>query len=226
MIFSEERKTMSKTFESASNKYIAGNNALYTELGTTDAARGLTALRKLKKDLAYSERYNDELIQLTGADNLGNAMKVIRSVVSGGSVIFELPMELTKFPELWLNGRLRDGKDMGFPGMSIRQCEKEYRYLRPLLEDAWKTVIEQEDEEICENLKRQILEGYQTLDPSEFSRLCYGITNNYEIELRSEREEKIKVEKGASYIEIQRVLNSLPEKNYGVGGTLEQPIWE
>jgi hypothetical protein len=217
---------MSKQFEEASEKYINNNNALYAELGTTDAARGLTALRKLKKDLAYSERYNDELIQLTGADNLGNAMKVIRSVVSGGRVIFELPEELTKFPELWLNGRLRDGKDMGFPGMSIRQCEKEYRYLRPLLEDAWKTAIEQEDEEIRESLKRQILEGYQILDPSEFSRICYGITNNYEIELRSEKEGKTKVEKGASNVEIQRVLNAFKEKNYGVGGTLEQPTWD
>ena len=217
---------MSKTFESASNKYIAGNKALYAELGTTDAARGLTALRKLKKDLAHLERYNEELIQLTGADNLGNAMKVIRSVVSGERVIFELPEELTKFPELWLNGRLRDGKDMGFPGMSIRQCEKEYRYLRPLLEDAWKTAVEQKDEEVRESLKRQISEGYQILDPSEFSRICYGITNNYEIELQNGKEQKVQIEKGASNIEIQRALNALKEKNYGVGGTLEQPTWD
>ena len=217
---------MSKTFEDASARYVANNNALYTELETRDAVRALTALRKLKKDLAYSERYNDELIQLTGADNVGHAMQVIRSLRSGDGVIFELPKELTIFPDLWLNGRLRDGKDMGFPGMSIRQCEKEYRYLRPLLEDAWKTAIEQENEEVRESLKRQILEGYQILDPSEFSRICYGVTNNYEIELRSEKEEKVKVEKGASNIEMQKVLNALNEKNYGVGGTLEQPTWD
>ena len=110
--------------------------------------------------------------------------------------------------------------------MSIRQCEKEYRYLRPLLEDAWKTAVEQKDEEVRESLKRQISEGYQILDPSEFSRICYGITNNYEIELQNGKEQKVQIEKGASNIEIQRALNALKEKNYGVGGTLEQPTWD
>jgi hypothetical protein len=217
---------MSKTIRATFNKFYDHIEKLLAELGTTDAYRGLGIVQTLKKDIERQSKYNDEIISLMKSDNIGNAVKTLRVLCMGEVVIFELPAELTKFPELWLNGRLRDGKDMGFPGMSIRQCEKEYRYLRPLLEDAWKTAIEQEDEEIRESLKRQILEGYQTLDPSEFSRICYGITNNYEIELQNGKEQKVQIEKGASNMELQRALNALKEKNYGVGGTLEQPTWD
>jgi tRNA nucleotidyltransferase/poly(A) polymerase len=217
---------MSKQFEEASEKYINNNNALYAELGTTDAARGLTALRKLKRQLKLQERYNDEIVEILGSDNIGNAMKTLRGTLSGARVFLELPEPLTKYPQVWINGRLRDGKDPGVPGMTIRQCEREYRYLLPLLRDAWETAINQEEEEVSEMLKREILERYEELGPGEMSKVCYGITNNYEVILRLEKEQPVKVEKGASTMELQKALRTVAERDYGVGGVLETPTWD
>jgi hypothetical protein len=41
-----------------------------------------------------------------------------------------------------------------------------------------------------------------------------------------EEEQKIKVEKGASSMELQKTLRVVKERDYGVGGVLEPPVWD
>ena len=226
LIFLVNDRRMSKTIKAAFNKFHDNVWDLLQELGTTDAYKGLGVVKTLKKDFEVQCKYNDEIVEIFGGGNIGNAMKTIRSIYMGGRVLFDLPEQLTKYPQVWINGRLRDGKDPGVPGMTIRQCEREYRYLLPLLRDAWETATNQEEGEVSEMLKREILEQYEILGPGEMSKVCYGITNNYEVILRLEKEQPVKIEKGASTMEVQRSLRVVKERDYGVGGVLEPPTWD
>jgi hypothetical protein len=209
---------MAKNIRSISIKYFDDNDALYARLGTTDAVRALSAANALFRKLAHQERYNEELIELTGADNIGNAMKVIRAQNSGSRVPL-LPAQLTKIPEIWLKGRMQHGKDPGFAQMSLKTCQREYRFIQPLLEESWELIGQQPADE-QESLKEQLLSKYERFSPTEMSRECYAFMNDYDLdEVIEEADLKVKTKHDDSLLsELHKAIEAttISQKDYGV----------
>jgi hypothetical protein len=209
---------MAKNIRSISNKYFDDNEALYARLGTTDAVRALSATNALFRKLAHQERYNAELLEITGSDNIGNAMKVIRAQNSGRRVPV-LPIELTKIPEIWLKGRMKRGNDPGFAQMSLKTCQREYRFIQPLLEESWE-LIEQQPEEFRDNLREQLLTKYQRYSPTEMSRECYAFVNDYDLdEVIEEADLKVKTKHDDPLLsELSKAIEAtiISPKDYGV----------
>jgi hypothetical protein len=60
----------------------------------------------------------------------------------------------------------------------------------------------------------------------QFGNLVFQFVEDI-VELEEQEEEqKVKVEKGASTVEMQRSLRVIKERDYGVGGVLEPPTWD
>lgn len=187
-------------------------------LQSADAYKALKALRKVLREREQYKGYVDEVVNTLGLDNIGNALKQIRAT-GIGRVVLLLPPPLLKIPEIWLTGRTNNGKDKGFAKMSLRTCQREYRFLQPLLEAAWELIEQQpEDERDC--LKQELLDKYEKFSPMEMSRDCYSFLNDYDLEEIVEEADlkPRKIDKDPSISEMFNALKAttISANDYGV----------
>jgi hypothetical protein len=196
-------------------KHFDGVDAILAELGTSDTARGLTALIALKKKLSELEEKEKSVLDVTQTDNVGNAIKRIMALRSGASVSPRLPMELTEIPEIWLKGRIPSKRSKGHPPLTVTQAFRLHRRMMPYLEDAWE-IIEKQGED-RERLTEEILTAYATLSPEEMMTNVYAFTKGYELD-----EEEMPVEEErivrATEEEVESTLAFIldPNRIYGV----------
>jgi hypothetical protein len=199
--------------------YVAANDKLYAELGTTDAARSLTAVLALKKKLATLEKFADEFIEVMQTDNYGNGLKALKARTFGSGGSPNLAPELLRVPQIWLDGRAKQGKDPGFARYGYYEADREYKRLRPYLEEVW-LAIEIEDEDIQERLRSEVLSEYEKLSPEEMGRFCIAFVNNYDLEEIAEesksRDKSINEDPLVSELHKALEATTLSAKDYGV----------
>lgn len=185
--------------------------AICNLLETTDEYRALVALRALIAKKEELEKYQQEVCDAVGADNIGNALTMIKAKSYGRAGLFQLPEQLYKIPLLWLEGRAETRKQKGVLKMTFFQAERQHRRLLPYLEDAWK-VAGQRDSELAEMLREQILQNYEETSAEDMTKFCWAFVNDYEIE-----EEDI-VEERAEEPSIAELLKIVSESklDYGV----------
>jgi hypothetical protein len=192
--------------------------ALVKRLGVTDIYKALRAVEKLLRRNEELQGYIDEVCSVTRTDNIGNALKRIKTTPVGDSVF--LPDKLQRIPQLWLEGRAETRKHKGVLKLTFYQAESRYRRLKPYLEDAWR-IAGQRDNEIAELLREQILEKYEDCSPDEMTKFCYAIEHNYDLtEEEDVREEKTEE---ASIAELMRIVN---RSNFDYGVISKEQISE
>jgi len=172
---------MAKAAKTVMFDYIASNDKLYSEVGTADPARCLTAVRALKRKLATLETFAEEFNEAMGSDNYGNGLKALKAATFGQVGSVSLPPELSRVPQIWLEGRTKEGKDHGFARYGYYEANREYKRLRPYLEEVW-VAIGTEEEDIQQRLKSEILSEYEKLSPEEMGRFCIAFVNDYDLE--------------------------------------------
>lgn len=155
-------------------------------LQSADAYKALNALKKVIRERDELKGYVNEVVALVGVDNIGNALSKIKASGMGQVVPSVLPPELSRVPQIWLEGRPRSGKDPGFVRFEWYEAEREYKRLRPLLEEVWEA-IELEPEGIRERLRAEVLSEYETLSPDEMGRHCIAFVNKYDLKEIVER---------------------------------------
>ena len=199
--------------------YIASNDKLYAEVGTADSARCLTAVKALKRKLATLETFVNEFNEVIGSDNYGNGLKALKAGTFGQGGSVNLPLELSRVPQIWLEGRTKEGKDHGFARYGYYEANREYKRLRPYLEEVWVAVGTEEDD-IQQRLKLEILSEYEKLSPEEMGRFCIAFVNDYDLEdIIEEAESKVKpVSEDPLLSELHKAMEAttLSAKDYGV----------
>jgi hypothetical protein len=171
---------MAKSQRQSVLDYVAANDKLYAELGTTDAARSLTAVLALRRKLATLEKFVEEFNEVMQSDNYGNGLKALKAATFGQGGSPTLPPELSRVPQVWLEGRTKEGKDPGFARYGYHEANREYKRLRPYLEEVW-VAIGLEDEGIQQQLRLEVLSEYERLSPEEMGRFCIAFVNNYDL---------------------------------------------
>lgn len=197
------------------NKTWKHVSAICNLLESADEYKALVALRALIAKKNELEKYQQEVCNAIGADNIGNAITMIKASSHGRPGLFQLPEQLQKIPQLWLEGRAETRKQKGVLKMTFFQAERQHRRLLPYLEDAWK-VAGQRDSELAEMLKEQILQSYEETSADDMTKFCYAFVNDYELEEGEEVSEGLLL--NATSEEIERTLEYMldPSRIYGV----------
>jgi hypothetical protein len=172
-------------------------------LETTDEYRALVALRALIAKKEELEKYQQEVCDVVGADNIGNALTMIKARSYGRPGLSQLPEQLQKIPLLWLEGRAETRKQKGVLKMTFFQAERQHRRLLPYLEDAWK-VAGQRDSELAEMLREQILQNYEETSAEDMTKFCWAFVNDYELEEEEVGEERAEE---PSIAELLKIVN-------------------
>ena len=210
---------MAKAAKTVLLDYLASNDKLYAELGTADPARCLTAVRALKRKLATLETFVEEFNEVTGSDNYGNGLKALKAGTFGQGGSVNLPPELLRVPQVWLEGRTKEGKDPGFARYGPFEANREYKRLKPFLEEVW-AAINTEEEDIQERLRHEVLAEYEKLSPEEMGRFCIAFVNDYDLEdIFEEKESKAKkVNDDPLLSELSKAIEAttISSKDYGV----------
>ncbi len=191
-------------------------NRICEMLNSTDVYKAYNALGRVLKERENYKKYIDEVVKLVGVDNIGNAIKVIRCEGMGRSVIEVLPQELLRVPQVWLEGRAKEGKDAGFARLGYYEAMREYKRLKPLLVEVWEA-IETEDEEMQETLKDKVLSDYEILSPEEMGRYCIAFSNNYDLKEVAEHHQSKAEVILESKEESEAILALLDDPHYKYG---------
>jgi hypothetical protein len=178
-------------------------DTLCKKLGVADVYKALKSVEKLLKENKDLQNYVDEVCTVTRTDNIGNALKRIKSGSVDPSVY--LPHELQRIPKLWLEGRAETRKMKGVLKMTFYQADISYRRLRPYLEDVWR-IAGQRDSETAELLREQILEKYEECSADDMTKFCYAFQHDYDLT----EEEEVSAEKSEepSMAELLKIVNS------------------
>lgn len=205
------------------NKTMRHVKAICDTLESADEYRALVALRALIARKEELEKYQKMVIDAVGADNIGNALTMIKTRTHGRVGPFqELPEQLQRIPKLWLEGRPQTRKASGVIKLTVYQAEKAYKRLLPYLMEVWEIVTRRE-EDLQEGIKEEIIEMFETTSPDEMTTKCYAFINDYDLE-EEEIESGVaavleKVEPTTS--ELMRTLENM-KFDYGVVGQGEE----
>jgi hypothetical protein len=185
-------------------------DSLCKKLAVSDIYKALRVVERLLKENVELREYIDEVCRATKTDNIGNALKRIKTAPVGSSVL--LPEELQRIPQLWLEGRAETRKHKGVLKMTFYQAEISYRRLRPYLEDTWR-IAGQRDSETAELLREQILERYEECSADDMTKFCYAFEHNYD--LTEEEDVGEERESEPSIAELMKIVNG-SGLDYGV----------
>jgi hypothetical protein len=132
----------------------------------------------MEKELAQEKEWRMKTLELTGTVHIGNAHQKLKALAQTVDTS-NLPAELKLPPKIWMDGKLKKGKDPGFAGMSVREATKQHRWLLPVIVDAWELTFTQPDE-LGEESRANFLRKYLNESYDVFSRECYYFVNDLE----------------------------------------------
>jgi hypothetical protein len=138
------------------------------------------------------------------------------------SDVSHLPEVFRKPAVIWLTGKPKNGPDKGFAPLRARDAELEHIRLLPWLLKAWQ-MLETNDE--GEEIRAELELLYVRSTPDEFTNKCYIIINDME-EPSLEEEFEQQITKASSVFERAQSLRAISERDYGVGGALEEVSWD
>jgi hypothetical protein len=169
---------------------------------------------------SYSETANE-----LGYKSLPVALKALSQYKGHESVdTTTLPEVFHKESQGWVLGRPKgtlNKDDKGFPPLRPRDAQLQYKGVLPWLLEAWKMADTYSN---GDEVRDELVTRYLTYSPDEFTRLCYMRINDME-EPNLNTELTRCIERGSSVFEEIQALNNVTNIDYGVGGTLEPPVW-
>jgi hypothetical protein len=206
--------------------YLESVRAFLDWVGVGGLGNVKTHIESLRREI---EDLNEELqlfVNISGCSNRARAKAHFRTLIRSKKVQHDLTLVRETFHKVsatWLNGVVKKGSILGEAPISADRAMLEHESLMPRIIRLHQQCSKLPD---GEQILDEFEENYLRMGRKQFGNLVFKFVEDI-VELEEQEEEqKVQIEKGASTIEIQRALNALKEKNYGVGGTLEQPTWD
>ncbi len=160
---------------------------------------------------------HQEKVKALGYSSVGMALKALGQYKQGDSPvdINHLPEVFHKIPAIWLSGKPKTKKEAGFAPLRVRDAQRQYRVMAPLLTEAWDLADE--------TIRDEITQEYLSTSAADFERSLYRYINDLEEVSFEEEFEELRIEKASSAMEEMRTLRMLESsRDYGVGGSLEE----
>lgn len=198
-----------------------------------EESAGIDGIGNLKKHIQGLRREVEELnkelqrfVDISGCSNRARAKDHFRTLMRCKKVELDLTLVRGTFHKVsatWLNGVVKRGSILAEAPISADRALLEHETLMPRIIRLHQQCSKLEDgEQILDDFE----EHYVTMGRKQFGNLVFQFVEDI-VELEEQEEEqKVKVEKGASTIEVQRSLRVIKERDYGVGGVLEPPVWD
>jgi hypothetical protein len=196
---------------------------------------GIDGIGNLKKHIQGLRReikeLNEELqlfVEISGCANRARAKDHFRTLMRSKKVQHDLTLVREVFHKVsatWLNGVIKKGSILGEAPISADRAMLEHESLMPRIIRLHQQCSKLQDgEEILD----QFVRDYLRMGRKQFGNLVFKFVEDI-VEQEEEQEEanqRVKVEKGVSSMELQKTLRVVKERDYGVGGVLEPPVWD
>jgi hypothetical protein len=175
-------------------------------LGVNTVVRASKQVSNLKLRNSQLEQYVKEVCSLLGSDNIGNALKRLRTLTSGAST---LPPELQIEPDVWLTGSTNRVTRMDW-----KVARREYLALLPMITAVYNDIDTHTEPERTDILSA-FIEGFQTSSPDELYVQCRNYLRDSDISLGNFRDPDPDPDPLASeLLSCYKMITETP--NYGV----------
>jgi hypothetical protein len=185
-----------------------------------------THIESLRREVEELKAVVQEFVTISGCTNKGRAKDHFRTLMRKVQVEFDLTLVRETFHKVsatWLNGVVKKGSILGEAPISADRAMLEHESLMPRIIRLHQQCSKLEN---GEQILDQFEEHYLTMGRKQFGNLVFKFVEDI-VELEEQEEEqKTKIEKGASSMELQKTLRIVKERDYGVGGVLEPPTWD
>ena len=178
-----------------------------TLLGVNTATRAAKQVAHLKDRIEQLEQYQSEVCKLLNSDNIGNAIKRLRTITSAVT----LPPEFQLHPAIWLKG----GPD--FTQMNYKAAKNEYRVLLPMIQAVYLDLVAILDPVTRQEALVAFRQCFETQSPSELYVTCRNYLYNTNIEVGNTQAPEVE----PTGSEILVCLDELTKIDYGVVKSFE-----
>jgi hypothetical protein len=135
-------------------------------------------VNNLKKRNTQLEQYQDEVCKLLNVDNIGNAIKRLKSLTNATI----LPPEFQQEPAIWLTG------SEDFPRLDYHKAKLYYNKVLPLIKSVYNKIIDTESDSIArEETLTAFRECYERSAPDTFQVSCINYLFDTDIVVESKR---------------------------------------
>ncbi len=194
---------------------------------------GIDGIGNMKKHIQGLRREIEELnkelelfVNISGCSNRARAKAHFRTLIRNKKAQHDLTLVRDTFHKVsatWLNGVIKKGSILAEAPISADRAMLEHESLMPRIIRLHQQCSKLPD---GEQILDEFEENYLRMGRKQFGNLVFKFVEDI-VELEEQEEEqKVKVERGASTIEMQRSLRAAKADNYGVGGVLEEVSWE
>jgi len=156
-------------WENSLNAFTESGRHLLAVLEIDNMVNALRSIQKVIRERDTWKSHCEEICQLTGTTQIGNAKQRIAKLMSGATPdeMSNLPEAFHRPPAIWLSGKKKTLVSEGFAPMGVREAERKHRVILPLLIEAWE-LSEGEEEE-----RMEIEKAYRNWSAEEFEKELY-----------------------------------------------------
>ena len=178
-----------------------------TLLGVNTATRAAKQVAHLKDRIEQLEQYQSEVCKLLNSDNIGNAIKRLRTITSAVT----LPAEFQLHPAIWLKG----GPD--FTPMNYKAAKNEYRVLLPMIQAVYLDLEGELDTVTRQESLVAFRKAFETQSPNQLYITCRNYLYDTDIEVGDTQAPEVEPLNS----ELLVCLDELTKVNYGVVKSFE-----
>ncbi len=156
--------------------FITDGRQLLTEMGSDNMSNALKAINAVIADRERWKKHCEEICEITGTVQIGNAKQKIKKLVSGATPddLSKLPEAFHRPPAIWLTGKKKTLLIEGFAPMGPRDAERKHRVILPLLMEVWELSEGDEEERLA------IEKAYRNWSADDLERELYLTINKLE----------------------------------------------
>lgn len=190
-------------WENSLNAFIESGRHLLAVLEIDNMVNALRSVQKVIRERDRWRAHCEEICQLTGTTQIGNAKQRIIKLMSGATPdeISKLPEAFHRPPAIWLSGKKKTLVSEGFAPMGVRDAERKHRVILPLLIEVWELSEGEEEERL------EIEKAYRNWSADDFEKELYTTINKLEEPTLEELlEERISVQ--AAEFERWQTINA------------------
>ena len=174
----------------------------------------------LKTDAALRDYISkDQEARAMGYESLAVAWKAFKQIKDKPFTIdyTHMPEIVHKVPMIWLKGKPNSPKKRdGFAPMTPRQAKAKHKQLMPLFSEVWNKI------DGDEALQNEIINAYLTTSAASFETVLFAHAEEIEDYELGEEEDTT-----PTLSELIRTCRATrPTYDYGVGGDLDEVVWD
>ncbi len=163
-------------WENSLNSFIESGRQLLAVLEIDNMVNALRSVQKVIRERDTWKAHCEEVCQLTGTTQIGNAKQRITKLMSGATPdeVSKLPEAFHRPPAIWLSGKKKTLVSEGFAPMGVREAERQHRVILPLLIEVWELSEGEEEERL------EIEKAYRNWSADDFEKELYTTIHKLE----------------------------------------------